>query len=132
MNNADKILNELISELGLNKSSFSKKIGIKSQALQSYFNGNTQTIKYKFANRIIKAFPNVRINFLMQGEKPIFKGVSNDSNQKDFQNYEKKGVTLEENELLKRELQLEKEKNKILEERISLLLGNINSRLGGK
>ena len=63
---------ELIKELKINKSEFAKMIKSTPQQIGNYILKDVE-IKNKFANKIIKAYPNVNIDFIMYGQKPIFK-----------------------------------------------------------
>ncbi len=86
------------------------------QQLRNYISKNVQ-IKNKFANKIIMAYPNLRIEYLMYGEKPIFIEPTEVVNSNELVKETNTSYVVEENKLLKQQLELAQKRIKMLEDR---------------
>ena len=105
-NSKERLLN-LMRELKLNNTEFAKKIKTTPQALTNYLN-DSREIGRKFVGRIITYLPDVNLNYLLFGELPILKkSIPDDLN-----------YLVQENTLLKREIDLLKDKIRLLESKL--------------
>ena len=116
MSNKKTILEELIEELWISKSLFAKKIGKTTANINMYINEG-RNLGHKYTQDIIKAFPNVNIKFLLKGEKPIFIEPTEVVNSNELVKETNTSYVVEENKLLKQQLELAQKRIKMLEDR---------------
>jgi len=67
-NNISKRINALIQELGLNKSSFSKEIGIDNNVTIGRIVNEDRSPSFEVLNKILNRFPNINAGWLLTGE----------------------------------------------------------------
>lgn len=69
------VIKELMHEFGFsNVKEFSNELGCNYMMLYYHYIGRNNDMSSELAKKIIARYPNVRTEFLMRGELPIFKG----------------------------------------------------------
>lgn len=69
------IIKDLMHELGFsNVREFSEELGCNYMMLYYHFSGKNNVMSTELSKKILARYPNVRPQFIMRGEYPIFKG----------------------------------------------------------
>lgn len=133
LSTSSEILDKLISELKIDIATLARECGYKrAQAFYDVKDNTTKVISSKMANKIVDAYPNVRLEFLYTGEGDVFKTVNESDcqydnfNEKYLKLHEKYSLALEEVILLKNELSETKELNAALMNERDILLSERN------
>ena len=73
----DKRFSILLEELGENKNSLSKKMGLNNSTIGKIVNGDRQP-SYQILHKFSETFPNVNLNWLITGEGNMMNNVYDD------------------------------------------------------
>lgn len=65
-------IKELIFKLGLNQTSFAKSVGVSQNAIYNTINGVTKTPRYTLLESILKVYPQLNRDWLLEGQGEMF------------------------------------------------------------
>lgn len=74
-------INLILDHVGIKAPTFAKHVGVKYQRILDIQNGKVKNISAEVASRIIDAYPQFNIDWLLAGKGEMLKSESNEPNQ---------------------------------------------------
>lgn len=69
-------IKELIFKLDLNQTSFAKSVGVPQSVIYNTINGVTKTPKFSLLDSILKEYPHVNRDWLLEGKGEMFMNIA--------------------------------------------------------